>query len=52
MELLDTGEGNVVDALLGTVLVERGIDLAGAEDDAINLLMRLDGALLGARDRG
>ena len=52
VELLDTGDGDIVDALLGAVLVERGVDLAGTQDDAVDLLGRLDGTLVvgGIRD--
>lgn len=46
VELLDTGDGNVVDLVVGAVLVKTGIDLARAEDDAVNLLGSLDLARL------
>ena len=52
VELLDAGEGDVVDLVVGAVLVEGGVDLAGAEDDAVDLLGGLDaaGGVLGVRD--
>lgn len=46
VELLDAGDGNVVDLVVGAVLVKTGIDLARAEDDAVNLLGSLDLARL------
>ena len=45
VELLDAGEGDVVDLVVGAVLVEGGVDLTSAEDDALDLFGRADGAL-------
>jgi hypothetical protein len=42
VELFDTGDGNVFDALLGTVFVELGVDLSGTENDTIDFLWLLD----------
>lgn len=42
VKLLNAGDGDVVDLLLGTVLVQSGVDLTSAENDTINLLVRLD----------
>lgn len=42
MELLDTGESDVVDLVVLAVLEESGIDLTGAENDTLNLLRGLD----------
>lgn len=52
VQLLDARNGDVVDVVLGAVLVQRGVHLAGTENDAVNLLVGLDGAGLvgGIRD--
>lgn len=42
VELLDTGDGRVLDALLATVLVQSGVHLAGAQDDSFNLVRLTD----------
>lgn len=42
VELLNTGDGDVVKLVLGAVLMQRGINLARAENDAFNLLRSLD----------
>lgn len=36
-DLLDTGNGGVLEALVGTVFVERGVDLTRAEDHTVNV---------------
>lgn len=46
VQLLNAGEGDVVDVVLGTVLVESGPDLTTAENDSVNLLTRLENASL------
>lgn len=46
VHLLDAGKCNVVDLVVGTVLVQSSPDLTSAENDTINLLRRLDGASL------
>lgn len=46
VELLNAGEGDVVNLVVGTVLVQGSPDLARAENYAVNLLGRLDGASL------
>lgn len=53
VELLDTRDGRVGDALVEAVLVQRGVDLAGTEDHALDVL-GLDGgaAVLGLGDDG
>lgn len=38
VELLDTRDGGVGDALVETVLVQRRVDLAGTEDNALDVL--------------
>ena len=43
VQLLDTGDGDILDILVGTVLVQGGIDLTGAENDTINLIWLVDG---------
>jgi hypothetical protein len=43
VELFDTSDGNVFDALLGTVFVKLGVDLSGTENDSVDLLWLLDG---------
>lgn len=52
VELLDACEGDVVNLVVGAVLVQGGPDLASAENDAVNLLGGLDGAglVLGVGD--
>ena len=52
VELLNAGEGNVVDLVVRTVLVESGPDLTRAEDHTVDLLRGLDGTslMLGIRD--
>lgn len=42
VELLNTGDGSVGDAILLAVLVQSSIDLTSTENDALNLLLRLD----------
>jgi len=49
MQLLDAGDGDVVEAVVGAVLDEGSIDLAGAEDQAVDLVVRLDGTRLVGR---
>lgn len=44
VELFDAGDGDVVDVVVGAVLVQGGVDLPRAEDDAVDLVVRLDGA--------
>lgn len=46
VKLLETGDGDVVDLVVGTVLVQGGVDLTRADDDTVDLLTGLDGALL------
>ena len=46
VQLLNAGKGNVVDLVLGTVLVQSGPDLTRAENDAVDLLGGLDSASL------
>jgi hypothetical protein len=46
VQLLNAGEGDVVDVVLGTVLVESSPDLTTAENDSVNLLTRLENASL------
>jgi hypothetical protein len=51
IELLDTGDGRVFDALIGTVLVESSINLSSAKDDTVNLVGVVDGVtVLWVRD--
>ena len=54
VELLDTGEGDVVDLVVGAVLVQGGVDLTRAQDDTLNLLGLLDvaGLVLGVSNHG
>ena len=53
VELLDTRDGGIGDALVEAVLVQRGVDLAGTEDHALDLLGRDGGAtVLGLGDDG
>lgn len=40
--MLDASDSGVLEAIVGTVLVQRGIDLTGTEDDAIDLLWIID----------
>ena len=49
VELLDARKRHVVNLVVGAVLVECRVDLAGAEHDAVNLLGGLDGAGLVGR---
>lgn len=42
VELLDTGDGHIINLVVGAVLVQRGVNLAGANDDSINFLTCLD----------
>lgn len=42
VELLNTGDGHVVELVVGAVLLESGVDLARAENDTLNLLGSLD----------
>lgn len=42
VELLNAGDGSILVALVGTVLVERGVDLAGTQDDAVDRLGVVD----------
>lgn len=51
VELLNTGQGNVVDVVILTVLGEGSPDLTTAENHAVNLLRSLDGASLVLRVR-
>lgn len=44
VQLFNAGDGDVVDVVVGAVLVQGGVDLPRAEDDAVNLVMRLDRA--------
>ena len=46
VELLDTGDGNVLEAAGFTLLDERGVHLTCAEDDTVDLLVRADGTRL------
>lgn len=42
VELLNTSNGSVGDAILLAILVKSSIDLTSTEDDALNLLLGLD----------
>ena len=42
VKLLDTGDSGVLEAVVRTVLVQRGVNLAGTEDHTINLLWIID----------
>ena len=42
VKLLDASDSGVLEAIVGTVLVQRGIDLTGTEDDAVDLLWIID----------
>lgn len=46
VQLLNTGKGNVVDLVVGTVLVQSSPDLTRAQNDTLNLLRSLDSASL------
>lgn len=46
VKLLDTGDGHVVDLVVGAVLVQGGVDLATANDNTVDLLGGLDVARL------
>lgn len=46
VQLLNTGESNVVDLVVGTVLGKSSPNLSRAENDTLNLLGLLDGASL------
>lgn len=46
VQLLNASEGDVVDVVLGTVLVESSPDLTAAENDSVNLLTGLENASL------
>lgn len=53
VELLDTRDGCVGDALVEAVLVQRGVDLASTQDHALDVLGLGGGsAVLGLRDDG
>lgn len=43
VQLLNAGDGGVLDLLAGTVLVESGVDLTCAEDDTLDLVWVVDG---------
>lgn len=43
VELLDTGDGSILNALVGAVLVQRSVDLAGTEHDAVDRFGVIDG---------
>jgi len=49
VELLNTGDGRVADALGLTVLHQRGVHLTGADDQALDLLRLVDGSVLVGR---
>jgi hypothetical protein len=42
VQLLNASEGNIIDLVLGSVLVKSGPDLTSAENDTLNLVRRLD----------
>lgn len=46
VQLLNASEGNIVDLVLGSVLVKSGPDLTSAENDTLNLVRRLDSTSL------
>lgn len=52
VELLEASDGDVVDLVVGAVLVQGGVDLASAKNDTLDLLRLLDGTglVLGVRD--
>jgi hypothetical protein len=54
VELLDTGERDVVDLVVSTVLVQGGVDLSSTQNDTLNLLGLLDVAslMLGISNQG
>ena len=43
IELFDTGNGGVLDVVVGAVLLERSVNLTGTEDNAIDCLWLVDG---------
>lgn len=49
VELLETRDGDIVNLVLGAVLVQSGVDLTRAEDDAVDLLAANKGAVLVSR---
>ena len=49
VELLNPSNGNIVNSLVGTVFGKCRINLTRAEDDAVNLLVGLDGTRLMGR---
>ena len=51
VELLNAGDGGVVELVLGAMLNQRGVDLAGAENDAVDLFGGRDLAGLMCRVR-
>jgi hypothetical protein len=46
VQLLDARDGHIVNVVVGAVLVQRRVHLARAEDDALHLVVRLEGARL------
>jgi hypothetical protein len=51
IQLLDAGNGCALEVVVGAVLVQSCVDLAGTEDDALDLLGFVDGfAVLGVGD--
>jgi hypothetical protein len=51
VQLLNTGNGSVLDSLISAVFVERGVNLSCAEDNSVDLLGLVDGgAVLGIGD--
>jgi hypothetical protein len=46
VELLNTGDGGVFDAIVSAVLVQGSPDLSRAEDDTINFLRVVDGSAM------
>lgn len=46
VELLDAGNGDVVEFVLGTVFVELDVGLAGAEDHAVDFVGGGDGVVM------
>ncbi len=48
VQLLNTGDGGVLEAIVGTVLVESGVHLTSAKNDSVNFIWLGDGlAMLG-----
>lgn len=45
VELLDAGDGHGIKFVLSAVFVEGGVDLARAEDDAVNFVVGSDGVV-------